>query len=157
MNVYKNLILLTLTLFTSQLAMSQNIYKGTVVDNITHEPLECACVRAGGKLCCTNRLGEFRLSLPTDTATITITFIGYTTMVLPVKTSGHPLTIGMNSGQVDLNEVIIAPSLNCSSFHNLSTLDLNLRPINSSQDLMRLVPGLFIAQHMGGARPNKSF
>ncbi len=157
MNVYKNLILLTLTLFTSQLAMSQNIYKGTVVDNITHEPLECACVRAGGKLCCTNRLGEFRLSLPTDTATITITFIGYTTMVLPVKTSGHPLTIGMNSGQVDLNEVIIAPSLNCSSFHNLSTLDLNLRPINSSQDLMRLVPGLFIAQHMGGGKAEQIF
>jgi outer membrane cobalamin receptor len=157
MNTSKKLILLLLAIFTGQLSMSQNIYKGTVTDNATREPLECACVRAGGKLCCTNKSGEFRLSLSTDTDTITVTFIGYTTMVVPVKTSKGLITIGMDNGQIDLKEVIIAPSLTCSSFHTLSTLDLNLRPVNSSQDLMRLVPGLFIAQHMGGGKAEQIF
>src|ERR1022692_2934885 len=108
MNTSKRMILLMLALFTSQLAMSQNIYKGTVVDNSTHEPLECACVRAGGKLCCTNKSGEFRLSLPTDTATLMVTFIGYASTVLPVKTSKDLITVGLDNGQIDLKEVIIA-------------------------------------------------
>jgi ubiquinone biosynthesis protein Coq4 len=36
-------------------------------------------------------------------------------------------------------------------------LPLNLRPVNSSLDLMRLVPGLFIAQHMGGGKAEQLF
>ena len=63
----------------------------------------------------------------------------------------------MDPGRVDLEEVVIAPSLSGSSFHTLSTLDLRLRPVNSSQDLMRLVPGLFIAQHMGGGKAEQIF
>ena len=35
-------------------------------------------------------------------------------------------------------------------FHTLSAIDLHIRPINSAQDLMRLVPGLFFGQHHGG-------
>jgi len=38
-----------------------------------------------------------------------------------------------------------------------STLDLQLRPASSSQDLLRLVPGLFIAQHAGGGKAEQIF
>ena len=146
-----------LTVFMAQQAIAQHIYKGHIADNTTKQSLECACIRAGGKLCCTNKTGDFQLSLPYDTATLTITYIGYTTKVLAVHSSAMPVNITMDNGQVDLKEVVIAPSLMCSPFHTLSTLDLRLRPINSSQDLMRLVPGLFIAQHMGGGKAEQIF
>ncbi|HEY8783291.1 MAG TPA: carboxypeptidase-like regulatory domain-containing protein [Mucilaginibacter sp.] len=156
MNTSKKMLLLMLALFAGQFAMAQNIYKGTVIDSTTRQPLDGACICANAKLRCTNKEGNFRISLPSDTSTLTITYIGYKTKVLSVK-STDGLVIPMDPGRVDLEEVVIAPSLSGSSFHTLSTLDLRLRPVNSSQDLMRLVPGLFIAQHMGGGKAEQIF
>lgn len=39
----------------------------------------------------------------------------------------------------------------------INKLDLQLRPASSSQDLLRLVPGLFIAQHAGGGKAEQIF
>lgn len=39
-----------------------------------------------------------------------------------------------------------------NSMGNLSTLDFKLRPHLTTQDMLRLVPGLFIAQHAGGGK-----
>ena len=70
---------------------------------------------------------------------------------------GKHMIIPLSRGKIDLKEVVITPQLGSASFHNLSRLDLSLRPVNSSQDLMRLVPGLFIAQHMGGGKAEQIF
>jgi hypothetical protein len=49
-----------------------------------------------------------------------------------------------------LQSVTITPQSNNATFQTLSAIDLHIRPINSAQDLMRLVPGLFLGQHHGG-------
>lgn len=157
MYLSKKVVLLITSIFTCQLAIAQHIYKGKVMDNTTRQPLHCACVRANGKLCCTNNEGNFQLSLPADTSTLTVTYLGYKIKLLPVKSSDNLILICLDHGMIDLKEVIISPSLSASSFHTLSVLDLSLRPVNSSQDLMRLVPGLFIAQHMGGGKAEQIF
>ncbi|MEO8765360.1 MAG: TonB-dependent receptor, partial [Ginsengibacter sp.] len=64
--------------------------------------------------------------------------------------SGERPTIYLERGPVDLKEIIITPQSGNLSFHNISAIDLNIHPLNSSQDLMRLVPGLFLGQHQGG-------
>ena len=76
-----------LALFAGQFAMAQNIYKGTVIDSTTRQPLDGACICANAKLRCTNKEGNFRISLPSDTSTLTITYIGYKTKVLSVKSN----------------------------------------------------------------------
>jgi len=151
------MLLTALCFVTAGTAVAQYIYRGTVVDNATHQPLEYACVHAGSQLCCSDKEGYFQMSLPSDSVVLSVTYIGYTTKAISVKSSDGPVLIGMDHGQVDLNEIIITPSLRGDAFHTLSTLDLRLRPVNSSQDLMRLVPGLFIAQHMGGGKAEQIF
>lgn len=42
-------------------------------------------------------------------------------------------------------------------FQPISDLDIKLRPINSSQDILRSVPGLFIGQHAGGGKAEQLF
>ena len=167
MNIYHNkmntsklknvALFIILAVFSCQIAMAQHIFKGKVIDSITREPLDYACVYNGGKCHCTDKDGHFQFSLSSDTTKLTITYIGYTTKIVPVKSSGKLLVINLARGPIDLKEVIISPSLIANAFHTLSTLDLNLRPVNSSQDLMRLVPGLFIAQHMGGGKAEQIF
>ena len=68
-----------------------------------------------------------------------------------VTISNHqPSVIYLAKGPVDLKEIIITSQSNNTSFHNIGAIDLNMRPVNSSQDLLRLVPGLFLSQHQGG-------
>lgn len=158
MNTYKKVAYLSfILLFASQLANAQHLFKGKVVDSITRQPLDCACIRANGKMCCTDASGNFQLSVPSDTSRVTISYIGYTSKILSATRPAKPVVITLRRGLIDLKEIVISPQLNGSSFHTLSTLDLRLRPVNSSQDLMRLVPGLFIAQHMGGGKAEQIF
>ncbi|WP_295673636.1 TonB-dependent receptor [uncultured Mucilaginibacter sp.] len=138
------------------LCHAQKIYKGTVIDQITRQPVEYAVVSATGKGTTTDKNGDFRLNLPADSATLTVSFIGYTIQQVKAE-HARPLLISLNRGSIDLKEVVILPGLNNNSFHTLGNIDLNVRPINSSQDLMRLVPGLFIAQHMGGGKAEQIF
>jgi outer membrane cobalamin receptor len=141
-------------------AHAQNIYKGKVIDQTTRQPVEYAGISSGitGKTTATDKYGNFQLSLPADSVTLTISYVGYSAAQVKVKSSSSKRTvIALDRGAIDLAEVVISPELNNNSFHTLSGLDLNLRPVNSSQDLMRLVPGLFIAQHMGGGKAEQIF
>ena len=56
----------------------------------------------------------------------------------------------------DLKEVYII-SHSAASIHSFSKIDLNLRPAKSAQEILRIVPGLFIAQHQGGGKAEQIF
>lgn len=57
-----------------------------------------------------------------------------------------------------LEDIIITTNKNPLYFTQiLSTLDLNAHPTKSAQDLLRLVPGLFISQHQGGGKAEQIF
>jgi hypothetical protein len=86
-----------------------------------------------------------------------LSYIGYRTKIIKATSGPRRIVVSISRGAIDLKEVQISPDLDNGSFHTLSALDLNLRPVNSSQDLMRLVPGLFIAQHMGGGKAEQIF
>jgi len=148
-----------LTILYTQLTYAQHIFKGKIVDETTQQPIEYAGVKcsAWGKSTVTDRFGNFQLSLNTDTATLSVSYMGYSVRQIRVTASTKRTIITLSHGPISLAEVQISPGLNNTSFHTLSTLDLNLRPVNSSQDLMRLVPGLFIAQHMGGGKAEQIF
>jgi outer membrane cobalamin receptor len=143
----------------AQATYAQNIFKGKVLDQTTREPVEYATVRcaSGNKSTISDRFGNFRLSLPADTTTLLISYIGYSTKIIQAHGGAERIIVPFMRGAVDLKEVQISPNVNNASFHTLSAIDLNLRPVNSSQDLMRLVPGLFIAQHMGGGKAEQIF
>ncbi|MEG0887574.1 MAG: TonB-dependent receptor plug domain-containing protein [Bacteroides sp.] len=54
-----------------------------------------------------------------------------------------------------LEEVVIVKQLN--HMNATSKVDLKINPVNSSQEVLRTVPGLFIAQHAGGGKAEQMF
>jgi hypothetical protein len=91
-------------------------------------------------------------------STVLVTMIGYKSQKIRVEAGKTPwLTISLERGPVDLKEVTITNSSIGNSFHTLSRIDLNIMPVRSAQDLLRLVPGLFIAQHQGGGKAEQIF
>jgi len=119
--------------------------------------VEYASVTCNSNTAATDRSGNFQLSLPADSAVLLVSFIGYQQQHILVKSNLKRIVIPLSRQRIDLKEVIISPAFSNNSFHTLSAIDLNIRPFNSSQDLMRLVPGLFIAQHMGGGKAEQIF
>jgi hypothetical protein len=67
------------------------------------------------------------------------------------------LWCGCARAQTDLKADTVTNTNQVGSFHTLSRIDLNMHPAQSSQDLLRLVPGLFIAQHQGGGKAEQIF
>lgn len=131
---------------------AQFIVRGKIVDRINGEPLQYAVIRqqAGSTAVASDKEGYFQLSLHQAADSLTISMIGYRSQTIGFKTGNRAGIIRMERGPVDLETVTITSQSNNASFHTLSEIDLHIRPINSSQDLLRLVPGLFLGQHHGG-------
>ena len=154
----KNILILFFLSFVSAV-FAQKIVKGKVIDKITKEPVEYALVtvQPGNKTATTDKFGNFRLTINCDSCIIGITSLCCIPQQIKVTNYSRTVIVELASGNVDLKDVVITAHTDNNSFHTLSALDLNLRPVNTSQDLMRLVPGLFIAQHMGGGKAEQIF
>ncbi len=148
------LIALTVSLGSS----AQQIFNGKIIDASTQQPIEFANIYVpfSGKYSGTDKSGNFQLLIP-DSATIYVSYIGYARQQLCVKPCCSRMTIQMTAASINLREVQICPQLNSCCFNTICKMNLNLQPINSSQDLLRLVPGLFTAQHMGGGKAEQIF
>ena len=146
--------------FISSFAFSQNIIRGNVIDKITKEPLELAVINneGTGKNIFTDKHGNFILKkAANDSSTIFVSFIGYKSQQIKIKPSQKSVLVEMEKGSLDLKEIVITNNASISTYHTLSSIDLNMQPARSAQDLLRLVPGLFIAQHQGGGKAEQIF
>ena len=65
--------------------------------------------------------------------------------------------IFLNPKVVSIAEVQLKNSVKNNIFQTISELDIHLRPINNSQEILRSVPGLFIGQHAGGGKAEQLF
>jgi hypothetical protein len=145
-------ILIILLVAFSMPSMGQKVIKGKVIDNNTLEPLEYAVVTLGikGPSAITDQQGDFELKAATRADSIRISFVGYHPKNLGLDTSKDFYLVKMVRGEVDLQSVTLQALPNNASFSIMSNIDLNMHALNSSQDLMRLVPGLSLMQHQGG-------
>jgi outer membrane cobalamin receptor len=137
---------------------AQSIVKGRVVDQNTKEPLEAALISSNQKQTLTDKEGNFTLNNVSQQDSVTVSYIGYTTKIIAAASLNNQDNIQLERGTVDLKDIVISTRINSiSTTRALSRTDLNMRPARSAQDLLRLVPGLFIAQQVGGGKAEQIF
>lgn len=91
--------------------------------------------------------------------TLTISLVGYEkqTSTAVIKNGNTVrLNFSVKENFLEIKEVTVTDKIN-SAANIIGKVDMQLRPVNSSQDLLRLVPGLFIAQHAGGGKAEQIF
>ena len=107
-----------------------------------------------------NSNGQFRLKdIPTGSYILGVSFIGYETLSQSIEVnekSTLSLELDMIPGDVQLEDLVVSASAE-QPLNTLSPIDIKLRPTNTSQDILRMVPGLFIAQHAGGGKAEQIF
>jgi outer membrane receptor protein involved in Fe transport len=107
-----------------------------------------------------DKLGRFSIkSVPAGTYELNVTSVGYTAQqpsVIIADNETASIQIVMEPGELVLADVVITGQL-IRDINTISQVDIRLRPVNTSQDILRIIPGLFIAQHAGGGKAEQIF
>ena len=140
----------------------QSILQGVVLDKTTKKalPFTTVSIENTPLSTATNESGFFYFkNLEAGTYKILVSFIGYNTyseQVTIAKDSKTNLNIALESGTMLLEEIAIT-SPNAHKQQIINKIDINLRPLSNSQEILRMVPGLFIGQHAGGGKAEQIF
>jgi len=99
--------------------------------------------------------GSFTLNNVSAGDTLQVIHLGYKTQEVIVKDLNSSIEIKLTDWIFQLDEVVVGR--NNRSLNLISGIDLTLNPVNSSQEILRKVPGLFIGQHAGGGKAEQIF
>ncbi len=101
----------------------------------------------------TDEFGKFSIEKTNLTNVLYVSALGYKKTSFTVNSDS--IIITLNSDAFKLDEVVISSKIN--AINVISKIDLQTRPVNSSQEILRKVPGLFIGQHAGGGKAEQIF
>ncbi|MBK8144238.1 MAG: TonB-dependent receptor [Bacteroidetes bacterium] len=159
----KKLIYLLLLTFSFKIVTAHNgTIKGTILDSKQKFPLEYVRIQLdkNGATTTTDLEGIFTFSdLEEGNHTLYISILGYMKKEIRVAVKNHEtsdLNINLEAEIASLKEVKIVSDQKVNT-NAISKIDIATRPINNAQDILRIVPGLFIAQHAGGGKAEQIF
>jgi len=101
-----------------------------------------------------NAKGKFSMHHITVGDTLLVSHINFKSKAIVVQ-NFNPLSITLDENIVSLEEVTISKKLNVLNI--ISQIDIEVNPVNSSQDILQQVPGLIIGQHAGGGKAEQIF
>lgn len=101
----------------------------------------------------TNEKGQFIIEKTFENDVLIITALGFKKKIQIVD--GSEKNIVLLNSSINIEEIVISKKNNAIS--QIMKLDLQNSPVNSSQEILRKVPGLFIGQHAGGGKAEQIF
>ena len=102
-----------------------------------------------------NENGLFFLEGCAKGDTLKISSVGYQSKQIAIYSFDAPMTIRLEEEVVSLEEVTIAAQMDPLKI--ITGIDLQMDPVNSSQDILQKVPGLVMGQHAGGGKAEQIF
>lgn len=149
-------ILTQLTLLLAATFSYGQVVDGTVVDGYGNPILQVDILnQTNGSHAHSDERGYFRLDKAAVGDTLLFVHLGYESKSIIVSSTDKSLFITLKPSMINLDEVVIMPSENDLSI--ISDIDIQTSPVNSSQDILRKVPGLIIGQHAGGGKAEQIF
>jgi outer membrane receptor protein involved in Fe transport len=149
---FKFLVFLFIVLNSS--LFSQTLI-GVVIDEYQH-PIQDVIIlnKNTGQHTHSDEQGTFVFENASLGDSLQLEHIRYKTKITVVENL-KTLTIVLYENIMSLSEVVISPKIN--ALYLITDIDIQVNPVNSSQDVLRKVPGLFIGQHAGGGKAEQIF
>ncbi|MGH7613905.1 MAG: TonB-dependent receptor [Gemmatimonadales bacterium] len=143
-------------------AQSQGVVRGTVraaADDTAVEGVRVIALLSSPIVVTTGAAGRFELLLPPGTVRIVAAGIGFAPETLLVSRDSAHVQFHLARAPIALTPVAVSAerTYSAASSGTIRDLDVHLRPRESSQQLLGLVPGLVIAQHAGGGKAEQIF
>ena len=103
----------------------------------------------------TDEEGKFILEKVSIGDSLQFSHISYKSRSIIVSDLQSVLNVVLYTQAINLDEVVISPKIN--ALHIITDIDIQASPVNSSQDVLQKIPGLFIGQHAGGGKAEQMF
>ncbi|TWR27721.1 TonB-dependent receptor [Mucilaginibacter achroorhodeus] len=151
----KVLLLLIFSLSITHL-FAQGKISGLVIDSATRIPISNLVVKLdNGQADVTDEAGRFFFKNAQGQKLI-LSAVGYRKQIVDLSASRNNITIVMATQQTQLQDVTITTHT-FNPYKAISEMDIKLRGVSNSQEVLRIVPGLFIGQHQGGGKAEQIF
>ena len=143
-------------------AQAGRTLRGSVVADADGAPVADAVVRlltpSSARLTHSSAAGRFQLRLPEGPAQLLVVRIGYAPDTVALAASDTTLTVRLRASPFTLDPITVSaePAYSAASSKAIRELDVLLRPRETAQELLRLAPGLVIAQHAGGGKAEQA-
>jgi len=132
--------------------------KGRVVDSF-NQPIEDVYIynSVENVHTHTDENGTFLLEKTFVNAVLQVGLLGFEKreILITKEDIKNGITITLVSKIFQLDELVLTQEIN--ALQTIAKVDLDLNPVNSSQEILRKVPGLFIGQHAGGGKAEQLF
>lgn len=151
-------IVIVLLLLTSMTCFSQNKSLTVIfLDAKTNQPIEGVAIQLlpSKTTHVSNISGLFYLNTKEVTALV-LSSIGYETKTISIEELKKNSIVLLNPQKVQLENVTVVGKTG-EEYKTISKTDIKLRGLNNSQEILRMVPGLFIGQHQGGGKAEQIF
>ena len=145
----------------SQHKRSAIVESGSIISKSTNTPVEGATIifYPQGQITSTNEQGKFTFIRSNQQIidSVGISAIGHEkTKISYAEFAKQSRVIALTELVIELNTVTVGLDTREQN-QIISKIDIQLRDINNSQEVLRLVPGLFIGQHAGGGKAEQIF
>lgn len=139
--------------------------QGIITDHLTNRPVGGVQIRMSDDhlqaVSDTNGYFTFQ-NIPVRAYTVVFEAEGYLKKDMRITISDAKttaLSVALMPVVINLPDLVVQGDVpvSAASSEVLNMVDFQLRPRNSAQDMLRLVPGLFIAQHAGGGKAEQIF
>lgn len=142
-------------LLATTIVYSQSV-TGTI-KNKNKEPITGVNIlnQANDKHTHSNEEGFFIFNEITIGDTLQLSHILHEKKIVVIDNLDTHLSIILEKKPISLNEVVIEQKINALNL--ITDIDIETSPVNSSQDILRKIPGLFIGQHAGGGKAEQIF
>ncbi|MFT4092395.1 MAG: TonB-dependent receptor [Niabella sp.] len=159
MFIRKKMILYILFIITTQ-ARAQQIIKGSVLDSTSSQPLEGVNVilQPSRAAAVTNSNGIFILKTNMENiASLSFSSIGYGLKTVSLKEfTDNKNVISLSQQTIELGTITVSSHAG-DPYQVISKADIAMRGVTNSQEVLRIIPGLFIGQHQGGGKAEQIF
>lgn len=132
---------------------------GTVIEQTTSIPIEGATIilLPSAQTTVSDERGRFSFKIKGNDVRLKIVSIGHeTTLVSIADFVKENNTIALNATSVELSTVSVSSAAG-QQYQPISKLDIKMRGVNNSQEVLRIIPGIVIGQHQGGGKAEQIF
>ncbi|HTL10349.1 MAG TPA: TonB-dependent receptor [Chitinophagaceae bacterium] len=155
----KQLLILFICML-SMLANAQSRLQLQVADAMSKQPLAGVTVTliTGNSTVQTDAAGHCILPATVHNNTqVRISSIGYETVTLPIaQLTSQGYSVYLTPASIELKTVLISAHPG-EQYKAVSKMDIAMRGVNNSQEVLRIIPGIVIGQHQGGGKAEQIF
>jgi outer membrane receptor protein involved in Fe transport len=158
-------LLLSITVAIPIYAHNAGNISGKVSDARNGIPLVGVYVRIKNSLIATTTDldGNFEFkNIQIGNYNVSFSFIGYKSVIQKAVVKENmtdTLSVKLEESLNGLSEVTVQATrpISAASSKEIQTIDMQLKPFRTSQDMLLMVPGLYIAQHQGGGKAEQIY